>query len=171
MIDAKGYRANVGIIISNASGQVLWARRVGGANAWQFPQGGVNEGESPEDALYRELYEEVGLKPEQVRIVDVTRGWLNYELPKQYVRENQSPVCIGQKQKWFLLELLADDTAIALDKFETAEFDHWCWVSYWYPADQVIDFKRDVYRRALKELSPAHSQLEALYEKRQKQRG
>ena len=168
MIDAKGYRANVGIIISHASGQVLWARRVGGMDAWQFPQGGINEGESPEQALYRELYEEVGLKPEQVRIVDVTKGWLNYQLPKQFVRERQSPLCIGQKQKWFLLELLADDTAVALDKSQAAEFDHWRWVSYWYPADRVVDFKRDVYRRALKELSSAHSQLEIAYEKAQR---
>lgn len=162
MIDANGYRANVGIIISNASGQVLWARRVGGANAWQFPQGGVDEGETPEQAMYRELYEEVGLSPKQVKVIAVTSNWLNYKLPKQFIREYQSPVCIGQKQKWFLLELLAEDSHVVFDKTATAEFDCWQWVSYWYPLDQVIDFKRDVYRQALKELSPAHSHLEAL---------
>jgi putative (di)nucleoside polyphosphate hydrolase len=162
MIDENGYRANVGIIISNASGQVLWARRVGGANAWQFPQGGVDEGETPEQAMYRELYEEVGLLPEQVKVVAVTANWLNYKLPKQFIREYQSPVCIGQKQKWFLLQLLADDSEVVFDKTASAEFDCWQWVSYWYPLDQVIDFKRDVYRQALKELSPAHSHLEAL---------
>ncbi len=161
MIDAKGYRANVGIIISNANGQLLWARRVGGADAWQFPQGGVDDGESPEEAMYRELYEEVGLSADQVKIVAVTNGWLNYKLPKQFIREHQSPVCIGQKQKWFLLKLLADDSAIVFDKTQSVEFDDWCWVSYWYPLDQVIDFKREVYRQALKELSPAHSHLEA----------
>ena len=162
MIDENGYRANVGIIISNASGQVLWARRVGGANAWQFPQGGVDEGETPEQAMYRELYEEVGLSPKQVKVIAVTSNWLNYKLPKQFIREYQSPVCIGQKQKWFLLELLAEDSAVVFDTTATAEFDCWQWVSYWYPLDQVIDFKRDVYRQALKELSPAHSHLEAL---------
>lgn len=161
MIDAKGYRANVGIIISNAVGQVLWTRRVGGADAWQFPQGGMDEGETPEQAMYRELYEEVGLSPEQVKIVAVTSKWLNYKLPKQFIREHQSPVCIGQKQKWFLLQLLADDSAIDLEKTSSAEFDRWQWVSYWYPLDQVIEFKRDVYRQALKELSPAHSHLES----------
>jgi putative (di)nucleoside polyphosphate hydrolase len=161
MIDANGYRANVGIIISNASGQVLWARRIGGANAWQFPQGGVDDGESPEEAMYRELYEEVGLTPEQVKVVAVTGGWLNYNLPKQFIREYQSPVCIGQKQKWYLLKLLTADSAIVFDKTASIEFDHWQWVSYWYPLDQVIDFKRDVYRQALKELSPAHSHIEA----------
>lgn len=169
MIDAEGYRANVGIIISNAKGLVLWARRVGGTDAWQFPQGGINLGESPEQALYRELYEEVGLKPEDVKVVDVTKGWLNYQLPKQFVREHQSPVCIGQRQKWFLLQLLTDDSHIALNSAGPVEFDDWQWVSYWYPVDQVIDFKREVYRRALKELSPAHSHLEAMYEKDKRQ--
>lgn len=162
MIDAKGYRANVGIIISNAVGQVLWTRRVGGADAWQFPQGGVDEGETPEQAMYRELYEEVGLSPEQVKIVAVTSKWLNYKLPKQFIREHQSPVCIGQKQKWFLLQLLANDSAIDLEKTASAEFDSWQWVSYWYPLGQIIEFKRDVYRQALKELSPAHSHLETM---------
>lgn len=162
MIDANGYRANVGIIISNTVGQVLWARRIGGANAWQFPQGGVDDGETPEEAMYRELYEEVGLSPAQVKIVAVTNSWLNYKLPKQFIREHQSPICIGQKQKWFLLKLLADDSAVVFDKTHSMEFDSWQWVSYWYPLDQVIDFKRDVYRQALKELSPAHSHLEAV---------
>jgi putative (di)nucleoside polyphosphate hydrolase len=164
MIDEKGYRANVGIIISNPQGQVLWARRIGGANAWQFPQGGIDEGETPEQAMYRELHEEVGLLPQQVRVVASTSGWLNYDLPKQFVREYQLPLCIGQKQKWYLLELLEGDSAVSLTSSDAIEFDHWEWVSYWYPLDQVIDFKRDVYRRALKELAPAHSHLEAIYE-------
>jgi len=165
MIDDKGYRANVGIIISNSKGQVLWARRIGGANAWQFPQGGIDHGETPEQAMYRELHEEVGLLPEQVRVVASTSGWLNYDLPKQFVREYQLPLCIGQKQKWYLLQLLEDDSAISLTRSDSIEFDHWEWVSYWYPLDQVIEFKRDVYRRALKELAPAHSHLEAAYAK------
>jgi len=163
MIDENGYRANVGIIISNEQGQVLWARRIGGANAWQFPQGGIDQGETPEQGMYRELYEEVGLQPEQVRIVASTSGWLNYDLPKQFVREHQSPLCIGQKQKWYLLQLVDADSTISLTSTDTVEFDHWEWVSYWYPLDQVIDFKRNVYRRALKELAPAHSHLEAAY--------
>ncbi len=165
MIDENGYRANVGIIISNASGQVLWARRVGGADAWQFPQGGIDQGETPTQAMYRELYEEVGLKENQVEVVATTSGWLNYQLPKQFIREHQSPVCIGQKQKWFLLKLLAADNEVVLNKSHSVEFDHWQWVSYWYPLDQVIDFKRDVYRRALKELAPAHSHLESIAER------
>ncbi|MEL7400075.1 MAG: RNA pyrophosphohydrolase [Pseudomonadota bacterium] len=160
MIDADGFRPNVGIILANAQGQLLWARRVGGQDAWQFPQGGINKGESPDQALYRELNEEIGLNPEDVKIVARTRGWLRYRLPKKYLRHGSKPLCIGQKQKWFLLQLLSDDTAIQLENDGVAEFDHWRWVSYWYPLNQVVSFKRDVYRRAMKELSPAHSLLE-----------
>ena len=160
MIDADGFRANVGIILSNACGQVLWARRVGGMDAWQFPQGGINNGESVEQALYRELNEEIGLTADDVDIVDVTQGWLKYRLPRNLIREHQTPLCIGQKQKWFLLRLLSEDCSIKLDQSASVEFDDWRWVSYWYPLEQVIAFKRDVYRRALKALSPAHSRLE-----------
>ncbi len=160
MIDADGFRPNVGIVLTNSKGQVLWARRVGGQNAWQFPQGGINSGESSEQALYRELFEEVGLRQKDVKIISRTRGWLRYRLPKKYLRHGSKPLCIGQKQKWFLLELLADDSDIDLVIGGNPEFDGWNWVSYWYPLDQVVSFKRDVYRRAMKELSLAHSQFE-----------
>jgi len=164
VIDDDGFRPNVGIILSNAAGQLLWARRVGGVDAWQFPQGGIHQGEGPEAALYRELHEEVGLRKADVRLVAATKGWLRYRLPKRLVRENQSPLCIGQKQKWFLLQLRnGGESHIQLDTTGHAEFDQWRWVSYWYPLGKVVSFKRDVYRRALKELSSAHSQLEANY--------
>ena len=139
-------------MLANDRGQLLWARRVGGRNAWQFPQGGISSGESPEEALYRELHEEVGLTSDSVEVLGSTRGWLRYRLPKRYVRKGQDPVCIGQKQKWYLLRMLEDDHAVRLDRCATPEFDHWQWVSYWYPLDQVISFKREVYRKAMKEL-------------------
>lgn len=161
MIDADGFRPNVGIILTNRQGQVLWARRVGGQDAWQFPQGGINDGENPEQALFRELHEEVGLTRKDVKILGRTRGWLRYRLPHRLQRHGSQPLCIGQKQKWFLLEMLADDQAVRLDAHGKAEFDHWRWVSYWYPLDRVVSFKRDVYRRAMKELSPVHAALEA----------
>lgn len=163
MVDNEGYRPNVGIIINNHRGEVLWARRIGHADAWQFPQGGINRNESPEDALFRELSEEVGLGHKDVKILDATRDWLKYRLPKHMIRNKQNPVCIGQKQKWFLLQLLSDESAIRLDTTDSVEFDQWQWVSYWYPADQVIAFKRNVYRRALKALAPAHSRLQRAY--------
>ena len=153
MIDLDGFRPNVGIMLANDRGQLLWARRVGGHNAWQFPQGGISEGESPKQALFRELYEEVGLARDAVEILGSTRGWLRYRLPKRFVRDGQKPICIGQKQKWFLLRMLEDDAAVQLDQNEKPEFDHWRWVSYWYPLDQIISFKREVYRRAMKDLA------------------
>jgi putative (di)nucleoside polyphosphate hydrolase len=140
-------------MLANDQGQLLWARRVGGHDAWQFPQGGISAGESPEQALYRELREEVGLSCDAVEVLGSTKGWLRYRLPRRYLREGQKPLCIGQKQKWFLLRLLQEDAAVQLDQNEKPEFDHWQWVSYWYPLDQVISFKREVYRRAMKELA------------------
>lgn len=159
MIDADGFRPNVGIILTNSRGELLWARRVGGQDAWQFPQGGIKQHESAEQALYRELEEEVGLRAQDVEILGVTRGWLRYRLPSRYVRQQQ-PVCIGQKQKWFLLRFLGSDEQINLALNATPEFDHWRWVSYWYPVNNVVAFKRDVYRRALRELSPLQSQFQ-----------
>lgn len=160
MIDNDGFRPNVGIMLTNDRGQLLWARRVGGQDAWQFPQGGINANETPEQALYRELHEEIGLHPEDVEILACTRGWLRYRLPSRLVRHNSQPLCVGQKQKWFLLRLRTDDSRICLENGGRAEFDDWRWVSYWYPLSKVVAFKRDVYRRALKELSLDHSQLE-----------
>ncbi len=159
MIDEHGYRPNVGIIICNAMGQVLWARRIG-QNAWQFPQGGIKRGESPEKALYRELQEEVGLLPEHVQIIGSTRGWLRYRLPKRMVRRDKRPVCVGQKQKWYLLKLLAEESEINLSATGNPEFDGWNWVSYWFPLGEVVSFKRDVYRRALAELAPRIARLQ-----------
>ncbi|MCW8885958.1 MAG: RNA pyrophosphohydrolase [Motiliproteus sp.] len=151
MIDSDGFRPNVGIILTNGLGQVLWARRIG-QDAWQFPQGGINEDETPEQALYRELKEEIGLESNDVEIISCTRGWLRYRLPKRMIRQHSHPICIGQKQKWFLLRLLTDDESVSVTASEKPEFDDWRWVSYWYPLGQVVSFKREVYRSALKEL-------------------
>lgn len=153
MIDSDGFRPNVGIILANHRGEVLWARRIG-QNAWQFPQGGIDGHESPEQALYRELGEEVGLGQQDVEIISCTRGWLRYRLPRRMVRHHSQPVCIGQKQKWFLLRLTSSDEAVSVDQTASPEFDGWEWVSYWYPLGQVVSFKREVYRRALRELAP-----------------
>jgi|TARA_B110000908_G_scaffold72041_1_gene86942 putative (di)nucleoside polyphosphate hydrolase len=158
LIDSEGFRANVGIMLANARGEVLWARRVG-QDAWQFPQGGIQQGESPQQALFRELEEEIGLTAKDVEIIASTRGWLRYRLPQRLLRRDSKPLCIGQKQKWFLLKMLSDDSEVRFDKDHKPEFDHWRWVSYWYPLGQVVPFKREVYRRALKELAPKHSRL------------
>lgn len=152
MIDAEGFRPNVGIIICNKQGQVMWAKRIG-QDAWQFPQGGIRQGERLQQAMYRELKEEVGLEARDVEIISSTRDWLYYQLPRHYIRQNANPVCIGQKQKWFLLGLRGEESRISLtNDHMTPEFDDWRWVSFWYPLSQIIDFKREVYRQALRQL-------------------
>jgi len=161
MIDSSGYRPNVGIILANQAGQLLWARRVGGHDTWQFPQGGIQIDEEPEEALYRELKEEIGLNPQDVDLLACTKGWLHYRLPERLIRERpDGRVCIGQKQKWFFLQMKISDQAVRFDcSDEPPEFDYWRWVSYWYPVDKVVTFKRDVYRRALLELAPTHQNI------------
>lgn len=153
MIDREGFRANVGIILANDAGQLLLAKRIG-QDAWQFPQGGIRRDESPQQAMYRELHEELGLRPADVEIIGETADWLRYKLPKKFIRKGRKPLCIGQKQRWFLLRLLADESAVRFDASDTPEFDGWKWVDGDAPAEAVIYFKQDVYRKALAELVP-----------------
>ena len=153
MIDSEGFRANVGIILTNDQGQVFWARRIG-MDAWQFPQGGIKKNESPKMAMYRELKEEIGLETEHVELINSTDDWLRYWLPKRYIRQNRGPLCIGQKQIWYLLKLTADETYFDLSYASEPEFDSWKWVDFWRPAEEVISFKRQVYQQALKQLQP-----------------
>ncbi|MDH3914639.1 MAG: RNA pyrophosphohydrolase [Chromatiales bacterium] len=150
-IDEEGYRANVGIILTNGSARVFWAGRAG-RDGWQFPQGGISPGESATAAMFRELKEEIGLESDDVEIVGSTRGWLRYRLPRRYVRRHSSPLCVGQKQRWFMLRLLSAESRVRFDTTSHPEFDRWRWVDYWHPVREVIYFKRRVYRKALEEL-------------------
>jgi putative (di)nucleoside polyphosphate hydrolase len=146
-IDRHGFRANVGIALTRGRGELFLGGRVGG-RGWQFPQGGVNRGERVEDALFRELREEIGLEPADVEVLGSTRGWLRYRLPRQYVRDR----CIGQKQRWFLLRLTADEDRFRFDSTNQPEFERWRWVDWWTPVREVVYFKRRVYARALHDL-------------------
>lgn len=153
MIDSEGYRLNVGIILCNDTGQVFWARRAG-MNSWQFPQGGIRYNEAPDAAMFRELYEEVGLRRNDVEIIGRTHEWLRYNLPERYIRRDSQPVCIGQRQLWYILRLLASESRIRFDCSRKPEFDGWRWVEFWDPLADVVYFKREVYRLALSELEP-----------------
>ncbi len=150
LIDADGFRANVGIILMHQD-QLFLGRRTGG-RGWQFPQGGVRRGESLEQALYRELEEEIGVAKADVSLIGQTERWLRYRLPARYLRHNQQPVCIGQKQRWFLLRLRRADTQFDFTRTSEPEFDQFRWTPYWDPVKEVIYFKRAVYARALTEL-------------------
>lgn len=152
-IDSEGFRANVGIILSNADAKLLLGGRIGN-KGWQFPQGGMEKGESAEEAMYRELHEEVGLLEADVEILGTTSDWLRYRLPKKYVRQGSKPLCIGQKQRWFILRLVGPEDRVRADCSQTPEFDRWRWVEFWRPVNEVIYFKRRVYARALQELGP-----------------
>jgi len=152
MLDKEGYRPNVGIILLNHRNEVFWGKRVK-QHSWQFPQGGIKHGESPEQAMFRELYEEIGLKPEHVKIVARTREWLRYDVPDQWIRRDLRGNYRGQKQIWFLLRMVGRDCDVCLRRSEKPEFDAWRWHAYWVPLDSVIEFKRDVYQQALAELS------------------
>jgi len=152
MLDRDGFRPNVGIILLNQKNQVFWGKRIR-THSWQFPQGGIDRGETPEQAMYRELQEEVGLSAEHVSIVARTRDWLRYEVPDRYICKDARGHYKGQKQIWFLLQLVVPDHALNLRASTHPEFDAWRWNDYWVPLDSVVEFKRGVYELALTELS------------------
>src|SRR5471030_1757908 len=152
VIDSDGFRANVGIVLMRGTGELFLGRRVGG-RGWQFPQGGVRCGEALEEAARRELHEEIGLQSSAVEIIASTARWLRYRLPARYIRRNRAPLCIGQKQRWFLLRARREDIEFDLGLTAEPEFDAWRWVDYWQPVREVIYFKRPVYARALTELA------------------
>ena len=151
-LDQDGYRPNVAIVVYNQHGQVLWARR-SRRDGWQFPQGGVEHNETAEQAAFRELYEEVGLEPDHVRLVGRTQAWLKYDVPSvsRRVNSRRNPFK-GQKQLWFLFQMLGHDSDVCLDRVSRPEFDSWRWVDYWDPVDHIVEFKRHVYLSALTEL-------------------
>ncbi len=153
MLDREGYRPNVGIILVNHKNEVFWGKRIR-EHAWQFPQGGIKHGESPAQAMFRELHEEVGLQPDHVRVLGRTRDWLRYEVPDTFIRRESRGHYKGQKQIWFLLRMLGRDSDVCLRATHHPEFDAWRWSPYWVSLDAVIEFKRGVYTRALNELSP-----------------
>ena len=148
MLDREGFRPNVGIILCNAKNEVFWGKRVR-EHSWQFPQGGIKRGESPEAAMFRELHEEVGLLPEHVRVLGRTRGWLRYEVPTQWIKREWRGSYKGQKQIWFLLRLTGRDSDICLRATSKPEFDAWRWGALEEAPDLIVPFKREVYQQVV----------------------
>ncbi|EDZ64656.1 (Di)nucleoside polyphosphate hydrolase [beta proteobacterium KB13] len=151
MIDEDGYRPNVASVIINKDNKILWAKRVDEDN-WQFPQGGIQKGETPEQAMYREVYEEVGLKKNSFEILGRSADWLKYDVPERFVKTYWQGRYKGQKQIWFLLKFIGSDDLINLNLHDAPEFDDWKWENFWHPLQDVVDFKKEVYSAALNEL-------------------
>ena len=159
MENKDNYRPNVAIIIVNKAGKVLWCKRKDGYG-WQFPQGGLDNGESTVEAIYRETEEEVGLKKEDLKIIKESEDWFDYRVPEhripKYFRFKNSKF-IGQTQKWFLAEILCEDSKINLNASSPVEFDDWTWANYWYPINGGVEFKKSTYRKVLTSFLPHYN--------------
>ena len=144
-----GYRLNVAMIVLNKDNKVLFCKRRNTEN-WQFPQGGVDENENIESAMFRELNEEVGLEKDNVEIKAVSQNLIYYDIPKNIRSRVLGGKFKGQAQKYFLLKLISGKVDLNIEN--TPEFDMHSWVPFWYPLNQVVDFKKEAYRSALIEL-------------------
>ena len=147
----EGYRPNVAMVVINSTNKVLICRRKN-TKTWQFPQGGIDNGEDIKKAMYRELSEEVGLSKDDVSLVGESEGTITYDIPKTIRSKVLGGKFKGQEQKWFLLKLKKDNSEIKLDNETFPEFDKYEWVSFWQPLNRIVDFKREAYRKALSEL-------------------
>lgn len=154
-IKEKGYRLNVGIIVANSDGKLLYCKRKNSDN-WQFPQGGIDRNEDPFLAALRELYEEVGIQKDKVNLIKESENWYKYDLPRKYKKNNFLWNGFkGQKQKWFLFKLI-EEVMIDLNNENNPEFDEFDWVDYWKPLDEIVEFKREIYKKVLSELESAY---------------
>ena len=144
-IENLPYRANVGVMVLSKSGDVFVAQRLEHyANAWQMPQGGIDPGEGPAEAALRELEEETGINSSKVVILAETQNWIPYELPPDLIPKLWNGKYRGQKQKWFLMRFLGEDTDIDIET-EEPEFSSWKWIAPSALPDAIVPFKRDVY--------------------------
>ena len=148
------YRPCVGVVLANDEGRVFLGQRADvEAPAWQMPQGGIDPGETPRQAALRELEEETGLRPDQVRVEAETAGWLRYDLPAEMVPRLAGGRFRGQEQKWVLCRLVAPDTAINLQTAHP-EFRAWRWATPEEAIAEIVAFKRPIYEAVLAEFAP-----------------
>lgn len=155
MNEESNYRLNVGLIIVNNYGKVLICKRKN-SNQWQFPQGGIDKGESPIEAAKREIFEEVGIKPSKIKVLGKIKDWVKYEIPKELAKKSfKKKGIVGQKQKWFIFKIKSE-ACITFVNDPDNEFDDFAWVSYWRPIALIVSFKKEVYRNVLAELLPIY---------------
>ena len=145
------YRSNVGIMMVNEKGYVFVGQRLdNNQNAWQMPQGGIDAGEDPETAAYRELLEETGVKKQDIRFLASSSQWLSYDLPEDLIPILWNGKFRGQKQKWFLFKFLGEDRDINIAT-EHPEFSKWKWISKENLLKEIVPFKKSVYENVLEE--------------------
>jgi len=158
MTDNRPYRPNVGIMLLNNDQSKIWVgSRIDYPNTptqeyWQMPQGGVNEGEYIEMAMWRELQEEIGVSQTQAEIINYHKNWIKYDLPNDLSHNLWNGEFKGQKQKWFLLKLIAEDSVINI-KTENPEFNDWKWTDVNSLLKNIVPFKKEVYQQIINDFS------------------
>ena len=151
--DALPYRLNVGIMLINHDCRVVVGqRRDNHSDAWQMPQGGIDDGENPKEAALRELHEETGIPANLVQVLEVSENWISYDLPKDLISQLWGGRFRGQKQKWYLMRFLGSDTEVNIQT-ETPEFSAWKWIPPDALVENIVPFKKSVYQKVLSEFS------------------
>ncbi|UXU76000.1 MULTISPECIES: RNA pyrophosphohydrolase [unclassified Paracoccus (in: a-proteobacteria)] len=143
------YRPCAGVVLINPQGLIFAGQRIDNPGpAWQMPQGGIDQGETPRQAALRELVEETGVSPELVQVLAESPDWITYDLPPELLGKVWKGRYGGQKQKWFAMRFLGPDSAV---RIQTAhpEFDRWRWMPAAELIDSIVPFKRQVYARVL----------------------
>ncbi len=152
--DPSRYRPCVGVCLFNAKGRVWLGRRFGetGTHSWQFPQGGLDAGESAEFGALRELWEETGITIAHLSPLGVVEDWLYYDFPEG-MAPKKGRLYAGQKQRWFAYRFHGDASHFNLTTHGSQEFSEWKWAKMRKTPAKVIPFKRDVYERLVIEFT------------------
>ncbi|MGI9461980.1 MAG: RNA pyrophosphohydrolase [Alphaproteobacteria bacterium] len=150
----KLYRFGVGVMLFNYQGLIFAGERKKISNAWQMPQGGIDKGETPYQAMLRELYEETGIRQQHIEIIKQTEDWLHYDLPPNIQRRLWQGKYIGQKQKWYLCRFVGRDEDVNIKAHRPCEFIEWNWLATDDLMSMAVDFKQELYKKIFTRFMP-----------------